>query len=367
MENFNITVDEEGAVIDGFNGFDIEGTEEEPLFIDEDGEQLEVSEESPTKKEEKVDPNLLMIEEEEEEDGKGFDEQLEEVTEHEEANPISLFTKSLVDKEILTGLEEDEISSIESEEDLFEAVKESSARNIEAILEKFDNTHHGIISFLSNGGTPEEFAKEYKTVGASILNINEDSITEDNHDILTKIADTYFKKTTKMSDKMRQKAVSNLVEVDGADEVKELFNELKRIDAEEKKQFAEQNKEKVNKQKEQNAAINKSIKDGVENTTEFIPGRKVDKKTRENIYNSIGDVMQKINSDPSKYYPALAFLNHYNLLDGDFSKIIKEAKTKQAGEFTKSLQNSKGHKKAYGRTTVKKEGSLYRDAMNSIK
>ena len=78
--------------------------------------------------------------------------------------------------------------------------------------------------------------------------------------------------------------------------------------------------------------------------TEFIPGRKLNKKQREDIYTNIQPTLEKINKNLAKYAPLLSALDKTGILEGNFDKILREAETKHTSGLGEAFKNNKKNK-----------------------
>ena len=74
---------------------------------------------------------------------------------------------------------------------------------------------------------------------------------------------------------------------------------------------------------------------------EFIPGRKLQKKDKEEVFMNIEPTLMMINKNLTKYAPILSLLNKYGVLEGNFDKIIKEGKTQSVSQLQQILMDKK--------------------------
>lgn len=270
-------------------------------------------------------------------------------TEESTDNPYQAFASKLIEDEILLSLEEGE--NIETEEDLVNHVSKTRDYLVEDIIKEANTKSYGAVDFFLNGGTPEEFAKQFGSKPKSVLNYKEEDIT-DNEDIQREVLENYYKKTTKFNDKKIKKLIDNDIDLGEPDEILEAYNKLVELDKEEKEAFKQESEARKVKQRKQQEQFNRSMQENTLNTSEFIPGRKLKKDVKEKVLNNIPDTWKKVNEDLSKYAPILSYLDYYGLLDGKFDKVIKEVETKQTSKLGDVLSKTKLSRK--GDRIVKK-------------
>ena len=133
-----------------------------------------------------------------------------------------------------------------------------------------------------------------------------------------------------------------------------------------KEQFKKQaEKKKIEKERELES-YKQAIQDNVGKVSEFIPCRKVDEKTKEQILQNTQNTLSKINKDLTKYVPILSYLDHYGLLDGNFDKVLKEVETKATKSLSDVLRNTT-RKKGNTKVKDKEESSLKEAALFSLR
>lgn len=319
QETFTIDFDDEGNVIEVDDSSDDKETEETTEEVEESIES-EVEETESTEIEE-------------------TQEEAQDNSENE--NPFVVFASILKEKEFLPDISDEDLAGIETEDDLAELMNKQMDNIVLSQLEEANEKSYGALAHFLNGGTFEEFASKFaKGEGASsVLNYKEEDIT-DNEDVQRKILNAYYKKTTKFSDKKIAKLIDNDVELGETDEIVAVYNELKELDKKEKEEFAKQSKQREVEAEENRKKLVKTYQDNTYNYDEFIPGKKIDKKVKEKVFNGIQPTMEKINKNLTKYAPILSYLDHYGMLDGDFSKVIKDIETKQTSKLASVIKNT---------------------------
>lgn len=294
----------------------------------------------------------------------------EEIVEEEEVveddNPYSVFASVLKEKDFLPDITDEDLEDIASEDDLAGLMNKQIDSVVLQQLEEVNGKSYGAVSHFLNGGTVEEFASKFGK-GGNVLSYTEDVIKED-EEVQRKIAETYYKKTTKLSEKRIKKLVDNTVEVDGEDEVLEMYEQLKEFDKKDKEDFAKQTKQREADILKQQEARDIAFQTTTNSYKEFIPGRTVDKKTKDKVYNSIQPTLEKINKDLTKYAPILSYLDHYGLLEGDFNKVLKDAQTKETSRLSSVIKGTSFSRKSNKKVkTTGEEEDMKKLLKNSLR
>ena len=335
-DTFTVDMDEEGFK-------DIPTKEEKVEKVDK---------EIPSKKEKKVkevepeDSFEVDIDELDEEvpskDKTSYSDEDSEDNEESEVNVFSTLAMTLRESEILSDFTEEELKEVKDEETLIKTINKQITNVVDSTLEDLDSKHSGVISYLMNGGTIEGITKEFKNGYQSVTNYSEDEIREDT-DKQKKIAEAYFKKTSpKMSEARLKKAITNAVEIDGEDEIVDMYKELQSLEKEDRERLVQENKKREQEASKRQEEFNQTLYKNVSEVDSFIPGRKIDKKVKDRVYENIKPTLDKVNKDLAKYAPILSYLDYYGLLDGKFDKIIKEAETKQTSSLADVLRRTEG-------------------------
>ena len=329
----------------------LEINDEELLEIEDDDIVVEKSESDEEKKED------LLIEDDEEVGIEETDysdspeEKSEKVTKPKVTKPtkqvekeepveaIKAFAQDLKQWDFLPDISDEDLKDIKSPDDLAKILnKQLQTVNEEWQNEFIDSLNKetgGAISHILNGGNIKDFVE----VGNSDLKeYSIDDITE-SEDIQKKIVSDYYKRKG-----FNEKRITKLVN-ESLDLEEDAIDFYKEIQEEDKQKFEALKQNTANKKAQEQAFIKQrteKIKQNVLETKEFIPGRKLTPDVKTKIYDTIPTVLEKINTDLEKYAPMLAYLDYYKLLDGDFSKIIKEETTKGVSALSKVLSSPKG-------------------------
>lgn len=263
-------------------------------------------------------------------------EEQEEIDDSEDINPLQAFTEQLAEKGMVLDLEEGQ--EITSDEELFDHFQKSIDTVITSSLENANKASHGAVTHFLNGGTVEEFIKVFGNNDNIIPSYKEEDIT-DNDSAKKEIAEAFFK-SKGFSGKKLKKYVDSSVDLDEDSEFLEMQEELFENDKKNKESFTVEAKKRKEAQEAAAEEYRNKVKESIVNTKEFIPGRKLDKKTKEGIYENAQNTLNKINKDLSKYVPILSYLDHYGLLDGNFDKVIKETETKTSKSLSDVLRKT---------------------------
>lgn len=284
----------------------------------------------PSKKEKKVkeveqetfEVDLDELEEEEEEiPSKNKTTYSDDNDEDSEVNVFSTLAMTLRESEILSDFTEEELKEVKDEEDLIKVINRQITNVVDATLRE-----------LTKGTDKNK----------SVVSFTEDEIRED-IDKQKKIAEAYYKRTSpKMSEARLKKAITNAVEVDGEDEIIDMYKELQEFEKEDQKNEVLENKKREQEAIKRQEEFNQVLYKNVSEVDSFIPGRKIDKKVKDRVYENIKPTLEKVNKDLAKYAPILSYLDYYGLLDGKFDKIIKEAESKQTSSLAEVLRKTEG-------------------------
>ena len=305
----------------------------EPEFVEVDDEQLEQLNSGETVEidvEESEDEIEESTTTEDEDEGKslkpkGNTKEKTTTSTGEAVDPIVYFGKTLKSSGIFSSVEDEDIESISSLEDLTEIM----GKQLESSLEDWKApAMQNWVDTLINAGY---IKPEQVNVGNYLKesDIKTESVAE-------KFIRHYY------NGKLNEKSIQRLIDKsdDIVEEAKSLIPEY---NDEQKVLEARAAKELEKVEREREAAKERlytDIKKNVESFTEFIPGKRINSSTKEKVYNSVGNVWQKINNDAVKYAPILAYLDHYGILDGKFDSITKLAESDANKKF-KTLLDSK--------------------------
>lgn len=277
-------------------------------------------------------------------------------TSGEELNEFHELAKELTNSEILP-LEDEQLNNIQSAEDLKEAFKDSKNKSVNEQLTELDKQSYGAISHFMNGGNFNDFVNQNQNAGFTPY--NEDTLSEDEN-AQKSIVKKYWQETTKWSDEKIDKKIENITDLEN--EALDANKRMKEIDDEKKSKIEEDNKKKQKEVQEEQDKFVQDVWKEFESTDEFIPGSKLRKDTKEKIFNGAEQTVKKVNDNWPQYLTKLAILDHYGILDGDFSKVIQQGETKANSNFEKAL---KGKKKQSSGSGGKKSGG--EDKISALK
>lgn len=276
-------------------------------------------------------------------------------------NPYKAFAVALIENEVLLDLAENE--DIESEEDLINHVIKTRDTLVNETLAEVNDRSYGAVDFFLNGGTPEEFIKNFNNKPET-FHFSEDDISDD-ESVKRKIAEAYFK-TKGFDGKKLTKFVTNSIDLDDTSDFLEMQDELAKFDKQKKEELLNKNKENEQRMIKQKEEFNKKLEENTFNTNEFIPGKKIDRKIKEKVFENIPEVLAKVNKDLSKYAPILAYLDHYGILDGKFNTIMKDIETKQTTKLGEILKSTSIKTRGTGNTYYEEDVDLKSAAKASL-
>lgn len=289
------------------------------------------------------------------------------------SSPFKPFAKALSEEGFLSSFEDEEFDKLVEElGSESEVLMELSRR---AIVEEIDEYKK----------TAEEDFKQFLTARDSGIDLNEwsnvyeakktyaaidDSKIEDDEDLQKSLvaqnlryrgmpedeiedAVEAYETTGKLVDNAK-KAHKNLIKAVEKQEVELKENKLKQ-------------EEKLKRDREETL---KTLRKEVDAMIEIVPGIKINKQTKDKLYNSITSpvkegpngepmnlAMVKRAENPLKYAIIENYLIEMGVFDGNWDKISTRQKTKAISELEKSLSDNKNTNFISGKTTLNKGGS----------
>jgi hypothetical protein len=141
--------------------------------------------------------------------------------------------------------------------------------------------------------------------------------------------------------------------------------------AEAKAKAVEEAKQRQQLAEEQRQQTVKQISETLENTKEIVPGKSLNKISRDKVFksmttivgndqngNPMNAVMQTRSKDPLKFETTLHYLHSLGVFDGNWNDIIKTAKTKAVTELDRKLQDARNLTGRAPSLSNKNEGSI---------
>ena len=265
------------------------------------------------------------------------------------------FAKALYEEGVFNEFDETEFNKYAEEYGHAEALIEFNRRTIESEIEAYkkeaDEDYKAFLEARNSGVDINEWGnihftkKQYEAITDETLESNEDLqknlIRADlkrrnfEDDEITSTLESY-EDTNKLS-KMAQQALKNLRKHEEAKEA-ELIEATKRRD-----------KEMLDRQKQQLATLKQTITE----SNEIVPGIKINKQTKEKIYNMIitptakgpngeplNAVMAKRMEDPIKYSILEAYFVELGLFDKKFDTLTKKSKSQAVKELETTLSKA---------------------------
>lgn len=321
----------------------------------EESTKVEEKKEEVSDKETKVedDPNMLEIpdgvlnpdseddEEQHVEDDDTTEETSEEETE-EMSNEFAVFGNILAQKGFFPNVEQEELGTIESDDDLADLLGKQLNTTFSSWKDKYKEN---LVNNLIRDGlvSPEQVKTN--------VSYSEDQI-KGNLDVAKDVIRKYYKRAG-IPEKEIEVIIESREDLEGS--ALEL-NQLN-IQAEQNEQTALA--EKMKRMEEEQIQRKQNFTEALRQTTfdydEFIPGKKLRKADKEEVFMNIEPVLQKINGDLAKYAPMLAYLDKYGILEGKFDKLIKTGKSQSVSDLERILKEKK--RNSGNKTTVSRKSS----------
>jgi hypothetical protein len=277
-------------------------------------------------------------------------EQINEPEELEELKPeidneFAAFGSTLNEQGFFPDLEDEEVLSVKSEEDL----QEKLVKQLNITFSQWqDQYKQNLINNLVKEGYISK--EEVKTVFPT--EVTPEQIKSDIEIAKEEIRRYYNRIGTP------KKEIERIINSrEDLEESALELNELnKKLDKEENTKLANKLKEQeilTSKQREQ---FTEELKKNTFDYDEFIPGRKLKKQDKEEVFLNIEPVLKKINQNLQKYAPLLSYLDKYGILEGKFDKFIKEGKTQSVSQLEQILKDKK--KSTSSNTSIRQSGII---------
>lgn len=256
--------------------------------------------------------------------------------------------KALVEEGVLTELPEDFGGEID---DLFKLVGDEINRNTEKWIHNLPKPIKDVIENYQEGVPLDRIiqtkSKEVEYAGVT------DEILEKNEELQKYLIKQDLKNRGYNDAKIlkRLKTFEDTEQLE--EEAKDALGSLKQLEVYNQSQLKKQAKVQRENQENQNKKTLEDIQSAVNKTDEIVPGIKLTKRSRTNLYKSLTEivgeseqgqpmnaVMQKRMKDPLQFELTLHYLNNLGVFDGDFSKLVNTGKTTAVQNLKKQLENT---------------------------
>lgn len=294
-------------------------------------------------------------------DENSFEEPELEVTETKESkgksskeiedNPLAIFAKQLHEDGFLDEIEE--LPNIEDSENLAELLNEQLNKKHQKWQDEYKQdminnlVKEGLIS-KDSVNTVKEYTKEDLE--------NESKAKE----FLTE----RFKEKG-FNDKQIKKMLDKSLDI--TEDALDMYEDYEvSKDKRQKETLAkiEKDKEVARKQAEE---FNNNLQKSFYDFNEFLPGKKINKKTQEKLLNKIPDTLNKVNSNLPKYMPILTYLDDIGVLDGKLDILLQAGETKATDRLSEVLKAKKPATSGYSKKEDIEGDALTKVALASLK
>lgn len=325
-------------------GVDVEDDDFPPIEDEETEEEEEESEEEESEEEEEESEEAEDDSDDSEEDYSEDEESTEEPKEDE-------LSEDEQKAATFIGLWNDGIGEEISEDDLeedeeFDLAKVVQKKIVKSATNMYNQAVSGLpaveaeaVQFLMGGGSLEDFVEITK---AEEFNYSEDDLEEDAGLQEKLIRKAYL--ASGVSEARVNRIVKSLEEDEMFEEAKVALSDLSKTKSKgaKRKTIEQRRKEATAKaqaaQEERTQMITATANKEFSTTKEFIPGKAIRKATQDALVAKMPKTISKIYANLDKYAAKLTFLDHYGLLDGDFSKVGEVGKSKATSDLKKLLK-----------------------------
>lgn len=324
---------------DSENLLEVDDDEEEEIIDEEDDDdkyQLQSDEKDKTKK--KITKPIKNIEEDE----------LDENTDTNSDNPYSAWGQSLAEKGFFPDIEEEVLNSVNNEDDISDLLE----KQLNTTFNQWKNSY---TSNLVNNLIADGYIKQSDVPNLISQSYTEEDIKNDS-EVAKNVIRKYYKRTN-VPDKEIERIISS------RDDLEESALELNKLNAEydkrEQQTAAEKIKQREAEQQRKIEDFNRNVQSTAYSFNEFIPGRKLNKRDKDDAIRNVQPTLGKVNSNLAKYGVILSYLDKYGILDGDFTKIIKDKNSQEVKNDFQRLMEKK--RVAGGGAKQRKSGDIYID------
>jgi len=246
-----------------------------------------------------------------------------------DSNVFTTFATELKNSGVIPDLPDEVLENITDFDSLSEAI---SAQMNHSVMGWQQEYKQNLLQNLVNEGIIKaDQIKDYLVPEYSEADI------VDNEEIQDSIFTEYFKEKGFDNKKIKKFIDSSLNKEDDA---LEYYKELQELKKEKSQNVQKQIEHRQEAERKAVIERDKTWKETIEKTNEFIPGRKINPSFKKDVYENIMPTFSKINNDLTKYGAILSFLDKYGILEGNFEQISKTVKAKEVtNSFERLLKN----------------------------
>lgn len=344
MERVELELELDNLELEVPEGVEDETSEEDTdtSVNEEEPEELEVDDED-TPELEDEDENISedSVEEEnsKEERGESSEGDLEVDESSEDDGEVFYEFASSIKGSFFPEVNDEDLKSISSLEDIENLMLETFNKEVGKVKETYKSD---LVNHLINEGViKKEQVEDIELAGPQ----SKEEIL-DNVDKQEQVIKEYYK-----SKGLSEKEVNKLIEgsLDLEEDALEVFDKLEEVRKEKSKALAEKMEAQKREQRKAQLQAEENMKKAVYEYDEFIPGKKIPESIKNRVFKKIPETLKKINSDMEKYFPILAYMDEYGILDKKFDTLIKTGKSQGVSDFSKVLKQKR---KSSGKSTV---------------
>ena len=262
----------------------------------------------------------------------------------------------LKNKEILTVDIDDEFEG--TDEEVLDVFQRQIVADRDDILNYYDTKYNGLINYLENGGDIKKWQKVHEEMVYDELDF--DKLNDNQKE---KAYIDYFSGKGMDDDEIRVnlRRAKDMEEFDS--DVEKIYTKLQKMSENKKKSLKDEAVKQKQEQEKQYKDFTNNISNNIKSMNEFLPTTKLKPSDKEAIMKiATSDTLWKdMQKDPVKSTVILAALKYYKILDGDFSKIVKDLETKSIENVKRSFikqGNNGGQSQSYNKSNSKADDTL---------
>ncbi len=269
-----------------------------------------------------------------------------------------IFARDLSGRGLLSEFDEDKFKSVVEEKGEAEALRQliqtEVNSNVDAAKKDFDEGYQNYLELLGKGVSQEQ------ADGLTILkdffdNVEEDKL-EDNEELRREVMTRHLRATTQLSDARIKRMIDRSVDLgEDVEEAKDAITDMKTLIDQELDNAKQVAKTQLEDQETEQKRQLKILRESVDAMSEVIPGQKINKQTKDKIYNDIvkpvtdkygqqtNAIWSKRSEDPIDFDAKVAYLLETGFFEKGktWDKIKTVKTTKEASELEDYINSKK--------------------------
>lgn len=293
------------------------------------------------------------------------------------SSPYSAFAETLAERGLFSDFTKEKFGKyVEEEGDPIEALIRLNRETIESNVENWKNemeeSTKEVFEAIESGVDMDEFIK-VKQSENRMIGITPEKLSED-IELQKQIVGEGLRLRGYTKDEIKEELKLYEDTDKLADKAKLHHKKLQEYHSAQKKRLEQEALQREQLQRENIKKMDETVKRSIGDLNEIIPGVKLNKQAKDDIYKSMSTVVghgkngnpltsvaQKREQDPVKFDILLHYFNQIGLFDGKFNKLTTAIKSGAVKDFKSMLENNeefRSHGTEQSRTPEKTEKSM---------